>query len=254
MELKEILEHHIIDHVYDWINVSGLKLPFSKHLLMMAIASSVLLFVFPVIVRSRIRFLSPVRSMLEIILIFIRDEIVLPNLGSKGAGYLHYFATLFFFILVMNLLGFIPFGSTATGNIAVTLAMALTTFVLVNFAGIRAQGPVSYLKHLVPSGVPSWLYPLLFPIELIGMFTKTFALAIRLFANMIAGHIVILVFISFIFIFGSINLYLGLFVTAPVSVLLVIFISLLELFVAFLQAYVFTFLTAIFTGAAMHPH
>ena len=209
MELKEILEHHIIDHVYDWINVSGLKLPFSKHLLMMAIASSVLLFVFPVIVRSRIRFLSPVRSMLEIILIFIRDEIVLPNLGSKGAGYLHYFATLFFFILVMNLLGFIPFGSTATGNIAVTLAMALTTFVLVNFAGIRAQGPVSYLKHLVPSGVPSWLYPLLFPIELIGMFTKTFALAIRLFANMIAGHIVILVFISFIFIFGSINLYLG---------------------------------------------
>ena len=254
MELKEILEHHIIDHVYDWINVSGLKLPFSKHLLMMAIASSVLLFVFPVIVRSRIRFLSPVRSMLEIILIFIRDEIVLPNLGSKGAGYLHYFATLFFFILVMNLLGFIPFGSTATGNIAVTLAMALTTFVLVNFAGIRAQGPVSYIKHLVPSGVPSWLYPLLFPIELIGMFTKTFALAIRLFANMIAGHIVILVFISFIFIFGSINLYLGLFVTAPVSVLLVIFISLLELFVAFLQAYVFTFLTAIFTGAAMHPH
>lgn len=254
MELKEILEHHIIDHIYGWLNLAGYRLPFSKHLLMIIITSLILAFVFPIVIRSKSSFLRPFRSIIEIILLFIRDEIVIPNLGENNRGYTPYFATLFFFILIMNLLGFVPFSATATGNIAVTLALAFTSFILINFAGIRSQGVVKYFSHMVPSGVPFWLYPIMFPIELIGLFTKSFALAIRLFANMIAGHIVILVFISFIFIFGSINIYLGLFVTAPVSVLLVLFISLLELFVAFLQAYVFAFLTAIFTGAAMHPH
>ncbi len=254
MELKEILEHHIIDHVYRWFSLLGFNLPISKHLLMMLITAFVLAVVFPLIIGSRSLFLRPFKSMIEIILLFIRDEIVIPNLGEKNKGYTPYFSTLFFFILIMNLLGFIPFASTATGNISVTLALSLTSFILMNFAGIKHQGLVKYFSHMVPSGVPVWLYPIMFPIEIIGLFTKSFALAIRLFANMIAGHIVILVFISFIFIFGSINLYLGLFVTAPVSVLLVLFISFLELFVAFLQAYVFAFLTAIFTGAAMNPH
>lgn len=254
MELKEILEHHIIDHIYNWINLLGLKLPISKHLLMILIASFILLVIFPIVINSKNKFLSPFRSMIEIIVLFIRDEIVIPNLGEHGKSLTHYFATLFFFILIVNLLGFIPFGATATGNLAVTGGLALTTFILINFMGIKEQGFISYFKHMVPSGMPLWLYPVLFPIELIGMFTKTFALAIRLFANMIAGHIVMLVFIAFIFIFGAINPYLGLFGVAPISVFMVLFISFLELLVAFLQAYVFTFLTAIFTGLAIHPH
>lgn len=254
MELKEILDHHIVDHIWSWIALGPLKLPVSKHLLMMGIASLILLVVFPLVIRSRSKALAPFRSIIEIIVLFLRDEVVVPNLGSKGAGYVGYFSTLFFFILILNLLGLVPYGATATGNFAVTAGLALTTFVLINFAGIKEQGIIGYFSHIVPKGVPVWLYPLLFPIELVGLLTKTFALAIRLFANMIAGHIVILAFISFIFIFGSLNIALGLLGVAPIAVGLVLFTLLLELFVAFLQAYVFVFLTAIFTGAAMHPH
>ncbi|HAT73322.1 MAG TPA: ATP synthase F0 subunit A [Elusimicrobia bacterium] len=253
MGLKEILEHHIVDHVWSRAVLGPLSVPFSKHLLMMVIASAILLVVFPLIIRSKSRVLAPFRAIIEIIVLFLRDEVVVPNLGHKGAAYMGYFSTLFFFILLLNLLGLVPFGATATGNLAVTAGLALTTFVLINFAGIKEQGLFKYLSHIVPKGVPGWLYPLLFPIELIGLVTKAFALCIRLFANMIAGHIVILAFISFIFIFGSLNVFVG-FAVAPVSVGLVLFTLLLELFVAFLQAYVFVFLTAIFTGSAMHPH
>ncbi len=243
----------MVDHVWSWVVLGPLRLPVSKHLLMMGIAALILLVVFPLLIRSRSAALAPFRSMIEIGVLFIRDEIVLPNMGSRGAGYVGYFATLFFFILIMNLIGLVPYGATATGNLAVTGGLALTTFVLINFSGIREQGLVGYFSHLVPKGIPGWLYPLMFPIEVLGLFIKTFALCIRLFANMIAGHIVILVFISFIFIFGSFGTAVGLGV-APVSVGLVLFTMLLELLVAFLQAYVFVMLTAIFTGAAMHPH
>ncbi len=243
----------MVDHVWSWIVMGPLRLPLSKHLLMMGIASLILLTVFPALIRSRSAALAPFRAMIEMVVLFLRDEVVIPNLGAKGAGYLGYFSTLFFFILILNLLGLVPYGATATGNLAVTGGLALTTFALINFAGIKEQGLIGYFGHMVPKGVPAWLYPLLFPIELIGLATKTFALCIRLFANMIAGHIVILSFISFIFIFGSFGVAIGLGV-APISVGLVLFTLLLELFVAFLQAYVFVFLTAIFTGAAMHPH
>jgi len=243
----------VVDHIWSWVTLGPLHLPISRHLLMMGLASLILLVVFPLLIRSRTRALAPFRAMIEIVVLFIRDEIVLPNLGPKGAGYLGYFSTLFFFILVMNLIGLVPYGATATGNLAVTAGLALTSFVLINFAGIREQGLFGYIGHIVPKGVPFWLYPLMFPIELMGMVIKTFALCIRLFANMIAGHIVILVFISFIFIFGSFGAAVGLGV-APFSVGLVLFTLLLELLVAFLQAYVFVVLTAIFTGAAMHPH
>ncbi len=253
MGLKEILEHHIVDKIWSWVVLGPLRLPVSKHLLMMGIASLILLIVFPLIIRSRSAALAPFRALIEIIVLFLRDEVVEPNLGHKGRAYMGYFSTLFFFILVLNLLGLVPYGATATGNLAVTAGLALTTFALVNFAGIKEQGFFGYFSHIVPKGVPVWLYPLLFPIELIGLLTKTFALCIRLFANMIAGHIVILAFISFIFIFGSLSAVVG-FGVAPISVGLVLFTLLLELFVAFLQAYVFVFLTAIFTGAAMHPH
>lgn len=257
MDIKKILEHHIIDHVWSFI-VDGpegpVDLPVSKHLLMMVLVGVLLGAGLPLLRRSRSAGLAPFRSMLEAAVLFIRDEVVITNMGKRGARYTGYFCTLFFFILGLNLAGMVPFGSTATGNLAVTGGLALSTFLLVNLAGMREQGVVRYVSHLVPSGVPVWLYPLLFPIEALGLVTKSFALCIRLFANMIAGHIVILSLISMIFIFGTVNPWLGVGVTAPAAVVLVIFVSLLEIFVAFLQAYIFTFLTAIFTGAAMHPH
>lgn len=248
MELAEILAHHIPDHIYRFINFLGLNLPVSKHLVMMLVVSFILVVIFPVIIRSESSLLKPFKSMIEVVLIFIRDDIVRPNLGHNADSYTHYFATLFFFILLMNLLGLIPFMATATGNFAVTGGLALTSFFLINISGIKERGLKHYLKHFAPPGMPFWLYPVIIPIEIIGLFTKTFALAIRLFANMIAGHIVMLVFISFIFIFGALNKYLGLFVVAPFSVFMVIFDYFLEILVCFLQAYIFTFLTAIFTG------
>ncbi|MCM2267191.1 MAG: F0F1 ATP synthase subunit A [Elusimicrobiales bacterium] len=253
MDLKAILEHHVVDQIWARIPVGPVSLPLSKHLLMMGIVSLILLVLFPVIIRSRSAALAPLRSMIEIVVLFLRDEVVVPNMGHKGAAFTGYFATLFFFILLMNLIGLVPYGATATGNLAVTAGLALTTFFLVNFSGIKNQGFFGYFAHLVPKGVPWWLYPLMFPIELMGLLIKTFALCIRLFANMIAGHIVILVFICFIFIFGAFGTAFGLLV-APISVGLVLFTLLLELLVAFLQAYIFVTLTAIFTGAAMHPH
>ncbi|MDO8805622.1 MAG: F0F1 ATP synthase subunit A [Elusimicrobiota bacterium] len=253
MDLKLILEHHIVDKIWTWVAFGPLRLPVSKHLLMMGITSLILLVVFPLLIRSRSGALAPFRAMIEMTVLFLRDEVVLPNLGHKGAAYTGYFSTLFFFILIMNLLGLVPYGASATGNLAVTAGLALTTFALINFSGIKEQGLIGYFAHLVPKGVPLWLYPLMFPIEVMGMFIKTFALCIRLFANMIAGHIVILVFICFIFIFGAFGTAFGL-LAAPISVGLVLFTLLLELLVAFLQAYIFVTLTAIFTGAAMHPH
>ncbi len=253
MGLKEILEHHAVDHIWSWVALGPLNLPISKHLLMMGIAALILLVVFPLLIRSRSRGLAPFRLMLEMVVLFIRDEIVVPSMGSKGMAYMGYFSTMFFFILLMNLMGLVPYGATATANVSITAGLALTSFFLINFAGIREQGLLGYLGHLVPKGVPGWLYPLMFPIEILSLLTKTFALCIRLFANMVAGHIVILSFISFIFIFGTLGAAVG-FGVAPISVGLVLFTMLLEVFVAFLQAYVFVFLTAIFTGAAMHPH
>jgi len=254
MDLKEALEHHIIDQIYGWITLFGFKLPISKHLFMIFINIFILVVIFPIIIRSRSRYLFPLRSIIEIIVIFIRDEIVKPNLGELSKKYLSYFVSLFFFILGMNLLGFVPFGATASGNISVTIGLALTSFFLIIFSAIKEKGFVHFVKFFIPSGIPFWLYPIIVPIEIVGLFTKTAALAIRLFANMISGHMVILVLIFFIFIFGAMNVYLGLFLTAPFSILLVLFISLLEVFVAFLQAYIFTFLTSIFVSQTLSEH
>jgi F-type H+-transporting ATPase subunit a len=138
-------------------------------------------------------------------------------------------------------------GGTATGNIAVTMGLAITTFIAINVVGIREQGLSHYIQGLVPHGMPAWLLPLMYPIEILGLFTKSFALCIRLFANMIAGHIVILAFLALIFLFNKIWV-------APMSVAAALGINMLELFVAFLQAYIFTLLSAIFIGGAVHSH
>ena len=185
-------------------------------------------------------------GVIESIVLYIRNEVILPNVGHHGEGYVAFGLTLFFFILFANLLGLLPYGSTATGNISVTATLALITFVVVEVAGIKAQG-VGYLKTIVywPSDQPfvmkffmTWIMT---PVEIIGKFTKPFALAIRLFANMTAGHVVLLALISLIFTFGSYWIAL-----APLT--MGVAISLLELFVAFLQAFIFTLLASVFIG------
>jgi F-type H+-transporting ATPase subunit a len=180
---------------------------------------------------------------LETVVIFVRDEIVLSTMGSGGLKYLPYLITTFCFILIMNLLGLVPYGVTSTANIAVTGGLAFISFVMIQVAAIRAQGIKKYFAHLT-GGVPWFLWPIMVPTEIIGMFTKPFALCLRLFANMNGGHMVLLSFIGLIFIFRS-------YLVSPVPVLFAVGISLLEIIVAILQAYIFTILTALFMGTGI---
>ena len=190
------------------------------------------------------------QNMLETMVIYIRDEVARPNLGKKTDRYLPYLLTVFFFVLAANLLGLVPWGTTATSNITVTAVLAVFTFVVTQFAGSK-----DYWLHIFnPPGVPGFVKPLLVPIEILGLFTKPFALAVRLFANMVAGHLVILNLIGLIFVisgtFGTVAGY-G---TAIPAVLLTVFVYSLELLVAFIQAYVFTVLSALFIGMATAEH
>ena len=183
---------------------------------------------------------------IEALVLYIRQEVVLPNVGHHGERYAPFILSLFFFILFANLLGLIPYGSTATGNIAVTGTLAIITFVMVEVAGMRALGK-GYIKTIIywPSDQPfimkALLTPLMTPLELAGKFTKPIALAIRLFANMTAGHIVVLALIGLIFTFGS-------YAIAPLPLLMALAIMVLEVFIAFLQAYVFALLSSVFIG------
>ena len=159
-------------------------------------------------------------------------------MGPTGLKYMSYILTTFFYILLMNLLGLIPWGASATGNISVTAGLATIAFITIQVASIRAQGFGHYLAHLT-GGVPVFLWPIMIPIEILGLFTKPFALCIRLFANMTGGHLVIVSLFGLIFLFQS-------YLIGAVTTGFVVAINFLELFVAFLQAYVFTMLTSIF--------
>jgi F-type H+-transporting ATPase subunit a len=192
------------------------------------------------------------RSVVEALVEFIWRDIVNPALGERGRGFMPYFLTLFVFILLLNLLGLVPWGASATGNISVTAALSLLTLLLIHLSGIREHGLVHHVKNLVPQGVPMVIAPLVFGLELVGYVTKTLALCVRLFANMTAGHLVILLFLGLILLAGQASPITGL-VMSPVLVALTLGLYLLELIVAFVQAYVFTMLTAIFVGGAVHP-
>jgi F-type H+-transporting ATPase subunit a len=183
---------------------------------------------------------------LEALVLYLRNEVVLKNVGPHGNGYVPYLLTLFFFILFSNLLGLIPYGATATGNISVTATLAIVTFVVIELAGMKAQGwgyinTIVFWPHDMSLGMKLPITFILTPIEIIGKVTKPFALAIRLFANMVSGHVVLLALISLIFTFGS-------WVLVPAPILIAVSISVLELFVAFLQAFIFTLLSSVFIG------
>jgi F-type H+-transporting ATPase subunit a len=224
-----------------------IDLSITKHVVFVWVAALVLLLLMSVAAKKNAARVTPrgFGNLIEILIVFIRDEVILPTIGREGLRFLPFFLTLFFFILACNLLGLIPYGSTATGNVNVTASLAIISFFFIQIAGIMKNGFLGYFKGLIPHGVPLFVIPIMIVVESIGLFTKPFALCIRLFANMTAGHIVILSMISLIFTLGTI-------LVAPVSVVFALFLTILEIFIALLQAYVFTVLTSLFVSLAMN--
>jgi len=255
----EIL-HHILDShqvfgvtLPEW-HLGGLDLSITKHVVMMWAAVLVLLLFFG-LARRRAGEAVPrgLRNALEVLILFIRDDVARKSIGPGADRFVGYLLTTFFFILTCNLLGLVPGMATATGNISVTASLAILAFLVIQFGGMREHGPLQHMKNLVPHGLPLWLVPIMFCLELLSMFIKPFALCIRLFANMMAGHVVILAFISLIFILGATFSPAVGWAASPVAVGFALFVHLLELLVAFLQAYIFTMLTAQFIGMSVHP-
>jgi F-type H+-transporting ATPase subunit a len=248
----EDIVHHLLDY-------EGLGGSITGHqILLMAIAVFTIL-VFAISAR-RVKSKPDkkgVVSLLELSLVWIRDDIVYPWLGpERGRNYLPFFWTLFFFILFSNAIGLFPFPlnpweRTATGNLAVTGALALLIFFMVQIAGMKQHGPLRYWVNLVPHGTPAGLWPLVFVIEIIGLFTKPFALTVRLFANMTGGHAILLVLFGFLY--GVENANSGV-IGVPSTIAsfgFILFIMLFEVLVALIQAYIFTVLAAIFTSLAV---
>jgi F-type H+-transporting ATPase subunit a len=183
------------------------------------------------------------QSFFEPVIVFVRDEVAKKAIGPKYEKYLPYLLTIFFFIWFNNLLGLLPGAANLTGNLAVTFLFAFITLCITTFSSNKY-----YWSHIFwTPGVPLWLRPIMIPVELIGVISKPFSLMVRLFANITAGHIIILSFISLIFIFQSVAI-------APLSLAFGLFINVLELLVAILQAYIFTLLTAMYIGGAVEEH
>jgi len=255
-------------HLPRWepIHLGGLSIDMSptKHLVYMRLAAALVARFFVPSARviqaaqARGRPSKGFAGAMEATALYIRQEVILPNVGHHGDGYVPYLLTLFFFILAMNLLGLLPWGATATGNIAVTAALAVVAFLVIEVTGMLALGPVGYAKTIfyLPSGLPGGiggsilkvvLLAVMTPIELIGKLAKPFALAVRLFANMTSGHVLVLALIGLTFLFQSWAVGIGASVLATG-------VMLLEVFVAFLQAFVFTLLTAVFIGLMRAEH
>ena len=184
------------------------------------------------------------QNLIEPVITFVRDDVAKPNLGRKYEKYLPYLLTVFFFILINNLFGLIPGSANVTGNIAFTMVLGIISFIVILFS---TNG--HYWGHIFWPPVPMFVKVILIPVEILSVFTKPFALIVRLFANMVAGHIIILSFISLIFIFGLMSRGVG-WGFAPVSILFTVFIYFIEILVAFIQAFIFTNLTAVFIGQA----
>jgi F-type H+-transporting ATPase subunit a len=241
---------HHVQNSQEWYVpfVGSIKLPepLSLHGLMLFIGSTFVFILFGVLYNHKQRVPTGLTNLLESFVVFIRDDIAVPSLGKEdGIKMTPLFCTFFFFILGLNLMGLIPLFATATSNVNVTAALALITFVFMIGGAIYKNGIGGFFHALIPSGVPAPLIILLFPIEFAGLFIKTFALMIRLFANLLAGHIVIMSLLGLGIILG----YASLLFLFPVAV----GIYMLEVFVAFLQAYVFTLLSAMFIGQMYHP-
>jgi F-type H+-transporting ATPase subunit a len=236
------------------VQIGSVAVDFSptKHVVMLLVAALLCCIVLIGAARSHVRHTNDAgrpkgfAAGIEAMVLYIRSEVGLRNLGPHGEGYAPFIMALFFFILFANLLGLIPFGSTATGNVSVTAALAIITFVVVELAGMREQGmsyfgTIFYWNRDLPIAIRIPMFIIMTPIEIVGKIAKPFALTVRLFANMTAGHIVVLALIGLIFTFKS--YFLGM---APLA--MAVAIMMLEIFVAFLQAFIFALLASVFIG------
>lgn len=250
-KIVEVLEDGTIDEE----SKLPLDLSITKNVLELFIILAFILWVFLSVAKKyKVRQnMSPkgLQSFLEPLIIFVRDDIAKPSIGHKYEKYLPFLLSIFFFIFLTNLLGLIPIfpgGANLTGNIAVTMILALFTFAITTFSGNK-----NYWKHIFWPPVPHALKILMIPIEIIGVFIKPFVLMVRLFANISAGHIIALGFMSLIFIFGEMSIGGG-YGISILSVFFYIFMTMLELLVCFIQAYVFTLLSALYFGMAIEEH
>lgn len=270
LELPWVLPPFFIEYTlptWEPVHIGPLALDLSptKHVVMLLVGSLVLTIVMLLTARAHRRASTAGTAprggtnAIEAMILYIRDEVILPNVGPHGEGFVPYLMTAFFFILTLNLLGLVPYGATATGNISVTATMAIMTFLTVEIAGIRANG-LGYLNTIFywdKTQAPVMrviLFLIMSPVELIGKFTKPFALAIRLFANMTAGHIVVLAFVGMIFTFSAVGNPFVRVVAMGLPAIMAVAIMMLELLVAFLQAFIFTLLSAVFIGQMRVAH
>lgn len=250
---------HNCGPLWDPVTIGGWQVQLSptKHVVMLLLASTLAALVLIGSARAHTRATRQIgrpkgfAAGIEAMVLYLRNEVIVPNVGPHGEGYAPYLLSVFFFILFANLLGLIPYGSTATGNISVTATMAILTLVVTEISGIRAQGAgylntIFYWNKELPIFMRVLLFFIMTPVEILSKLTKPFALAIRLFANMTAGHIVVLAFIGLIFAF---KLPVG---TAPF--LMAVAIMILEIFVSFLQAFIFTLLSSVFIGQMRVAH
>ncbi len=257
--IDRVVDHHYVDFYFlgklplphfEPVNILGITFDFSvtKTLFMIFVSSILLILVLMYAARQNKKNKVPkgIGNMVESIIVFIRDEIVVPNMGKEGLKMMPFFLTLFFFIMFANLLGLFPFMAQPTKNVNVTAALAVVTFIVTQAKGIQAQGFGGYVKGLVPPGVPVFVLPIMVVVEFIGLFTKPFSLLMRLFANITAGSIIIFSLIGLIFIMQ----YAGAVIAVPFA----LFIYMMEIFIALLQAYIFTMLSVLYINMAMHHH
>lgn len=246
--------HHISDshtiEIFSWeihlprFEIFGIDMSITKHLVFMWIAAAVMVTIFIAITRREHRIPRGLRNIFEALAVFIRDFVAEPYLKEDTRKFLPFIWTVFFFIMFCNLVGLVPFGAAPTGNIMVTATLAITSLLVIQVSALLRHGS-HYIGALVPH-VQWWLWPMMFVIEIAGWMAKTMALAVRLFANMVGGHVVILGFLGLTFIFQS-------YLIGGVAVVACTALYMLEIFVALLQAFVFTFLTAVFLGMMLHP-
>jgi F-type H+-transporting ATPase subunit a len=261
---KEVcLGRHIGEHgcgpLWDPIHIGSFEVNLSptKHVVMLFLAATILTFLMIGAARAHVRHTKAIgrpkgpATAIEAMVLYMRNEVILPNVGHHGDRYVPYLLTLFFFILTMNLLGLVPYGATATGNIAVTAMLAIITFLVVEISGIISLGrhywsTIFYWNKDLALPMRIVMFLILSPVEFVGKLTKPIALAIRLFANMTAGHIVVLAFIGMIFTFAGL--------ASGLPFLMAVAIMLLEIFIAFLQAFIFTMLSSVFIGQIREAH
>ncbi len=270
--LSHVIPHPLVTREADLgpLTSEGFITLLSDQIVMMIFAGILLCLALPVLIRKRrddseIGRMVPGKfaSFVEMICVYFRDEVARPHLGEHADRFIKYIWSVFFFILTLNLLGLIPLGTvtpvffgvhvggTATGNIWVTATLAILTMILMVTNGLRFGGK-EYLKHFMPG--PLYLAPLMIVVEVMGLFAKIFALAVRLFANMLAGHVLLAVMLAMILRAGSaLGTGLGIGIALPI-VAGSVALNMLELFVAFLQAFIFTYLTTLFIGMSVNVH